>query len=425
MRIALYSHSIAPSIDGVCRRFTSILHELSRHGHELLLFTLEECPQDIPAKTMIVSLPFMIMPQYPGKKVAQPSIISFAKIWKSIQKFQPDIIHITGDGFSQLFSLVSMLLRVPIVGSFHTDLIDLLVVNNATSFQKWVVLTKERVDSIILDSCATTSVSFAEKLSKQGLYCEHVIITSVDIETFDSSRISKELRREMTFGNENGFLCVFVGRIALEKRLDFMVDVIRKIEGAYFAIIGDGPNAEQYMKLHGQHNRVYCKPQFLSHIQLAEIYASSDVHVSASEFETLGNTVLEAFASSIPVVVPKTQGFQDTVTHGENGFLFSPGDSEGAKSYLDALKSDVQLRNSMGVRGRQAVVDRTIEHVTADLIKWYNRGISNRRQKGYPRMLFDIFLSLLFSSFGVFAFACYQILMDILISCGYSPWKET
>ncbi len=35
-----------------------------------------------------------------------------------------------------------------------------------------------------------------------------------------------------------------------------------------------------------------------------QIYASSDVHVSASEFETLGNTVLEAHACSIPVVVP-------------------------------------------------------------------------------------------------------------------------
>jgi hypothetical protein len=35
----------------------------------------------------------------------------------------------------------------------------------------------------------------------------------------------------------------------------------------------------------------------------AQFYASSDIHVSASEFETLGNTVLEAFACKIPVVV--------------------------------------------------------------------------------------------------------------------------
>ncbi len=63
----------------------------------------------------------------------------------------------------------------------------------------------------------------------------------------------------------------------------------------------------------------------------SQVYASSDVHVSASQFETLGNTVLEAFACCVPVVVPKTQGFNDTVRHGQDGFLFEPGDSEDAR----------------------------------------------------------------------------------------------
>jgi hypothetical protein len=46
--IAVYSHSIAPSIDGVCRRFTGILWELHRSGHDLILFTLEDQPLDLP-----------------------------------------------------------------------------------------------------------------------------------------------------------------------------------------------------------------------------------------------------------------------------------------------------------------------------------------------------------------------------------------
>ena len=62
-----------------------------------------------------------------------------------------------------------------------------------------------------------------------------------------------------------------------------------------------------------------------------QVYASSDVHVSASQFETLGNTVLEAFACGIPVVVPRTQGFSDTVKHEEDGFLFIPGNRADAK----------------------------------------------------------------------------------------------
>ena len=60
---------------------------------------------------------------------------------------------------------------------------------------------------------------------------------------------------------------------------------------------------------------IYCRPGFLRHEELAPVYAAADVHVSCSQFETLGNTVLEAHACSTTVVLPRTQGFVDTVNH--------------------------------------------------------------------------------------------------------------
>lgn len=53
-----------------------------------------------------------------------------------------------------------MTLRIPLVASFHTDLIDLLSTHGAFEFQKLLVITKEAIDSIVMDSCATTSKSF-------------------------------------------------------------------------------------------------------------------------------------------------------------------------------------------------------------------------------------------------------------------------
>ena len=89
--------------------------------------------------------------------------------------------------------------------------------------------------------------------------------------------------------------------------MEVMVEAVRGIDNAYLAIIGDGPSAGLYAAMHGKGNRLYCRPRFLTHDELAQVYASSDVHVSASEFETLGNTVLESFACQVPVVVPRTQ----------------------------------------------------------------------------------------------------------------------
>ena len=58
----------------------------------------------------------------------------------------------------------------------------------------------------------------------------------------------------------------------------------------------------------------------------------------------VGNTVLEAFACGIPVVVPRTQGFSDTVQHEHDGFLFRPGDSIDASSFIQRLKDQPALR---------------------------------------------------------------------------------
>ena len=78
----------------------------------------------------------------------------------------------------------------------------------------------------------------------------------------------------MMFGDREGFLCVYVGRISNEKRIDLIFTAIQSLKGksaAYLAIIGDGPNATIWAQRHGKENRVYCKPRFLTHVELAEV----------------------------------------------------------------------------------------------------------------------------------------------------------
>jgi hypothetical protein len=203
MRVAVYSHSVAPSIDGVCRRFTALLKELSRQGHEVVLFTLEDNPQDISSVSKFVTLDHMTIPSYPGKKVARPTLRSFSRIFNTLKAFKPEVsrflhycarschfssnlqsslsymitlaqnffllivqvVHVTADFFSHTFALVGIMLNIPILGSFHTDLIDLLDTHNADPFQKFFINSKEVLDSVVLDSCATTSTSFAVRLT--------------------------------------------------------------------------------------------------------------------------------------------------------------------------------------------------------------------------------------------------------------------
>lgn len=144
------------------------------------------------------------------------------------------------------------------------------------------------------------------------------------------------------------------------------------------------------------------------------------MHVSASEFETLGNTVLEAFSSQIPVVVPRTQGFCDTVSHGVDGFLFEPGDAASAEAYLLRLKSNPQLCAEMGRSGQQNVSTRTVSAVTDDLVTWYERGAAKRRARGVLRGLLVVLLVL----FGVpFSMACIWGYEVTIWAMGTAPRK--
>lgn len=91
----------------------------------------------------------------------------------------------------------------------------------------------------------------------------------------------------MTFEDEDAVLCVYVGRISREKRLDVLMDALKNLDHVYLAIVGnsflagrspvlslfvgDGPNASEYASIHSRESKIYCKPRFLNHEELAEV----------------------------------------------------------------------------------------------------------------------------------------------------------
>jgi hypothetical protein len=143
----------------------------------VLLFTLEESPQDLPARiAKVVFLQYFFMPAYPDKKVALPSFSNLYTIYSALAAFKPAVIHITSDGIAQLFALAGLMLDIPTVGSFHTDIVDLVKSHNANFFQIGCIVFKEFVDAMVLNTCATTSRSFAVSGCMCAYVCMYVYI---------------------------------------------------------------------------------------------------------------------------------------------------------------------------------------------------------------------------------------------------------
>ena len=168
------------------------MEELLRQKHEVILFTLEDKPEELPAGLSdVIILPHMCFPAYPEKKVARPNLTTLGIIWAGMRKHQPDIVHVTCDGDTQMFAFVGILLNIPVVGSFHTDIIDLITTHDANWFQVLCVNSKERLDSIVLNSSATTSTSFQEKLAKRSISTQYILKTAVDTTMFNPNKRSE------------------------------------------------------------------------------------------------------------------------------------------------------------------------------------------------------------------------------------------
>jgi glycosyltransferase involved in cell wall biosynthesis len=115
-------------------------------------------------------------------------------------------------------------------------------------------------------------------------------------------------------------------------------------------LIGDGPLFESFshqvlvlglssiVKLMGFHSN----PRSL--LPLFDVFALS------SFSEGLPLSILEALASSLPIVASSVGGVPELVTHGWNGFLFQPGDAQATSSYFRTLALMPALRELMGNR---------------------------------------------------------------------------
>ena len=150
-------------------------------------------------------------------------------------------------------------------------------------------------------------------------------------------------------------MITYVGRIAPEKNVDYLALArqpwLRRPDVRHILFVGDGPSRRS---LEGRIGAVAHFAGYRQGADLADHYAAGDLFAFASLTETLGNMVLEAMSSGLPVVALKAGGVSETVQiRDRTGILLDPG--EPADRFAAALlwlieQSDEQRRMSEAAR---------------------------------------------------------------------------
>lgn len=166
-------------------------------------------------------------------------------------------------------------------------------------------------------------------------------------------------------GNGNGQVRIlFAGRLTQQKRPDRFLQVLQKIVqrspnlNFKATIVGDGPLR------HGLEKRaesLRLTPKYLEFLgELADLrstYLEADMLVLTSDWEGTPNVVLEAMASSMPVVATRVGGVPDIVEHGKTGYLAEPHDEDSMVENIASLITDSTLRAKLGLGARAYVLE--------------------------------------------------------------------
>ena len=131
-------------------------------------------------------------------------------------------------------------------------------------------------------------------------------------------------------------------------------------------VIGDGPlrsQCEAVVAREGLQARVVfhgaCGPDFVrARLSEAGVFVQHSVTAPNGDQESQGISLIEAMASGLPVVVTDHNGFCETVEQGVSGFLVAERDVVSIAKNIGRLVTDVELRETMGKRARQVVVER-------------------------------------------------------------------
>jgi glycosyltransferase involved in cell wall biosynthesis len=332
MRIAIFTDTYYPQINGVSN---TIYHYMKYLDQQHIPYVLI-CPnyktlmKDKEDGYHIIRVKAMSFPFYKESKIAFPNK---KKLNQILHDFHPTNIHVMTEFSIGHFGLkYGQRYQIPVVTNYSTHFVSYL------DYLKLGFLKKplqKYVTWFHNQSKITTCPSQETKhhLARIGISKTTIFGRGIYTEQFSPSYRSEAFRSQW---GSNPFLYLYVGRISGEKELHLGLEAFNRLKTIHhnieFLVVGDGPKKQAYEKM-------YPNVRFLGYQtgeDLSMIYASSDVFVFPSPTETLGNVVLEAMASGLPVIVANQGGVLENVRHLSNGMI---AESQDVDHYYQHMKT--------------------------------------------------------------------------------------
>lgn len=334
MRIGLFTDTYPPYINGVSTSVLMLKQGLEKLGHEVYVVTVNSENFHYKKEDNVLMIPGIPIGIYDFRMTSLYPL----RALKIIKRWNLDVIHTHTEFAVGTFArLIAKQYNIPLVHTYHTmyeEYIYYITKGYFDGASKKLVeyltlfLCDKTVEELIVPTKKTYDL-FKEKYKvKRDV---HIIPSGIDVTRFYKENVDllsiKSLKKELNIKKDD-FVILFVGRIAKEKSIDFLIKnlkaILKKVPKARMIIVGDGPDMNE-LALLVRENKLDKHVTFTGKVPWSEIpkyYQLANVFVTASKTETQGLTVIEAMAAEKPVVAIKDESFELVMKDKQDGLFF-------------------------------------------------------------------------------------------------------
>jgi glycosyltransferase involved in cell wall biosynthesis len=359
LKILFLSDVYFPRINGVSTSIQTFRRELRALGHAVHLVAPDYyAPSDDESE--ILRIPSRYLPMDPEDR-----LMGYGQVMKHLPQFRAemfDIIHVQTPFVAHYVGLkLARTLRIPCVETYHTFFEEYLhhyVPFLPKSLMRLGARHFSRHQGNSLHGMAIPSQPMLDVLRDYGVVTPaEVIPTGLEPESFMPGD-GGGFRERYGIAQDRPMM-LFVGRVAFEKNIGFLLEVLQSVRQqvpeVLFLIAGEGPariGLEQSAHKMGLGHHVKFLGYLDRNTELNNCYRAADIFVFSSRTETQGLVLLEAMAQGVAVVSTAEMGTKDVLRDGEGVLIAKEVIGDFASKVVMLLRDKDRCRK-LGDIGRQ------------------------------------------------------------------------
>ena len=387
MKVLIATDTYYPDVNGAAYFTYRLATSLAKRGHHVFVM----CPSRSFKNTVsndkgvtvygIRSISILV---YRNFRIS-PLFIS-RTIRGVVEEISPDIIHIQNHFLiGRRVVSAAKKLGIPVIGTNHfmpENLVHYLhlpeIAEGGLRKGAWrdCVRIFEQLDVV------TTPTKTAAALLRNAGFRKDVMPIScgIDLERFKPTNDGLYLKQIFAVPNNKQVL-LYVGRLDKEKKIDVILralpDILR-VTNVHLVVVGMGKEKQKLEELAEDLGiqKAVTFTGFVPDKDLQNIYRIADLFVIAGIAELQSIVTMEAMASGLPVVAVNAMALPELVHDGENGYLFSDGDSQMLAEKVIAILSNQAMRAQMSQKSLEIIKDHDINKVIEKYESIYNEIIN-------------------------------------------------